>query len=54
MLKALKKGNLKVFKELAERGFGKLTQRVEVPGIENLPDLIAQARKRVNDAGECG
>ncbi len=50
MLKALKKGNPKVFKELAERGFGKVTQRVEIPGMENLADRLAEARKRVNDA----
>lgn len=50
MLKALKKGNPKVFVALAERGFGKLTQRVEVPGTENLPEMMAEARKRVNDA----
>ncbi|MFQ5662890.1 MAG: DUF5681 domain-containing protein [Terriglobia bacterium] len=46
MLKALKKGNPRVFKELAERGLGKVTQRVEIPGIENLAKQIAQARKR--------
>ncbi len=50
MLKALKKGNPRVFKELAERGFGKLTQGIEMSGIEELPELLAQARKRVNDA----
>lgn len=50
MLKALKKGNPKVFKELADRGFGKLSQKVELPGTENLPELMAEARKRANDA----
>ncbi len=48
MLKALKKGNPKVFRELAERGFGKVTQRVEIPGTENLPELLAEARKRAS------
>jgi len=47
MLKALKKGNPRVFKELAERGFGKLTQRAEIRGIENLAEQLAAARKRV-------
>ena len=47
MLKALKKGNPRVFKELAERGFGKLRQGVEMSGIEELPELLAHARKRV-------
>jgi len=50
MLKALKKGNPKVFKELADRGFGKLSQKVELPGTENLPELMAEAWKRANDA----
>ncbi len=48
MLKALKKGNPRVFRELAERGFGKLTHRVEIPGTENLAETLAQARKRAN------
>ncbi len=46
MLKALLKGDPKVFAALADRAYGKLTQKVEIPGIENLPDLIAEARKR--------
>ena len=50
MLKALRKGNPRVFKELAERGYGKLTQRHEIPGIENLAERIAEARKRVKEA----
>lgn len=48
MLKALKKGNPRVFKVLAERGFGKLTQRAEIRGIEHLAERLAQARKRAN------
>ncbi len=46
MLKALLKGDPKVFAVLANRAFGKLTLKVEIPGLENLPDLIAEARKR--------
>ena len=46
MLKALLKGNPKVFAVLADRAFGKLTLKAEIPGLENLPDLIAEARKR--------
>ena len=47
MLKAIKKGSPKVFEVLADRGYGKLSQKVEIPGIEGLADAIAQARKRV-------
>ncbi len=46
MLKALLKGDPEVFVVLADRAFGKLTLKVEIPGLENLPDLIAEARKR--------
>ena len=34
MLKALLKGDPEVFAVLADRAFGKLSQRVEIPGIE--------------------
>ena len=54
MLKALKKGNPRVFKELAERGLGKLTQKVQIPGLEITAERIAQARKRVAEAGQRG
>ncbi len=46
ILKALLKGDPKVFAVLADRAFGKLTLKVEIPGLENLPDLIAEPRKR--------
>ncbi len=46
MFKALLKGDPKVFAVLADRAFGKLTLKVEIPGLENLPDLIVEARKR--------
>ncbi len=34
MLKALLKGDPEVFAVLADRAFGKCSQRVEIPGIE--------------------
>ena len=40
MLKALLKGNPKVFAVLADRAFGKIL------GLENLPDMIVEATKR--------
>ena len=46
MLKALLKGDPKIFAVLADRAFGKLTLKVEIPGLENLPDLIVEERKR--------
>ncbi len=46
MLKALLKGDPEVFAVLADRAFGKLTLKVEILGLENLPVLIAEARKR--------
>ena len=46
MLKALLKGDPKVFAVLADRAYGKLTLKVEILGLENLPDLIVEARKR--------
>ncbi len=46
MLKALLKGDPKVFAVLADRAFGKLTLKVEILGLENLSDLIVEARKR--------
>ena len=46
MLKALLKGDPKMFAVLADRAYGKLTQKVEIPGIENLPEALAEARAR--------
>ena len=48
MLKALLKGDPEVFAVLADRAYGKLTQKVETPGIENLPEALAEARARIN------
>ncbi len=46
MLKALLKGDPEVFAVLADRAYGKLTRKVEIPGIENLPEALAEARAR--------
>ena len=48
MLKTLLKGDPEVFAVLADRAYGKLTQKVEIPGIENLPEALAEARARKN------
>ena len=42
MLKALLKGNPEVFAVLADRAFGKLTLKVEIPGMEDLAAEIAR------------
>ena len=47
MLKALLKGDPKVFAVLADRGFGKLSQKVEIPEVVGLAEQLAQARKRI-------
>ena len=46
MLKVLLKGDPEVFAVLADRAYGKLTRKVEIPGIENLPEALAEARAR--------
>ena len=51
MLKALKRGNPKVFTVLADRGFGKLSQKAEVPEVVDLAEMLAQARERANRMG---
>ncbi len=42
MLKALLKGDPEVFVVLADRAFGKLTLKVEIPGMEDLAAEIAR------------
>ncbi len=49
-----KKLNPKLYEVLADRGFGKLSQTVHVPGLENLPEMVAAARKRANMRGRNG
>jgi hypothetical protein len=43
-----KKGSPKGLEVVGDRAYGKLTQKVEIPGIEGLADAIAKARKRVS------
>jgi len=50
LCKALLKGNPRVFVALAERAYGKLRGAVELSGIEGLAELLANRRKRANDA----
>jgi hypothetical protein len=45
--KALLKGNAYVFKELAERAYGKLPQRVEMGVSEDLVARLVAGRKRL-------
>ncbi len=42
MLKALLKGDPKVFAVLADRAYGKLTLTAEIPGMEDLAAAIAK------------
>jgi hypothetical protein len=51
MLKALKKGNAKTFATLADRGYGKVTARVEmdVDASFSLAERIKAGRKRVTE-----
>jgi len=50
LCKALLKGNPRLFVALAERAYGKLREAVELSGIEGLAELLANRRKRANDA----
>jgi hypothetical protein len=49
MTKALLKGNAYTFKELAERAFGKLTNRMEITDDAELLRRLAAGRKRVSE-----
>jgi hypothetical protein len=51
MLKALRKGNARTFAILAERGYGKLTTRVEtdMDASIHLAERIERARKRIGE-----
>ena len=46
LAKALLKGNAYVFKELAERGYGKLKEKMEVSGGEELLKRLTAGRER--------
>lgn len=43
---ALIKGNPKMFTALSERAYGKMTQTIELTGLESLVDRLAKARER--------
>lgn len=45
--KQLAAGNAYAFKELAERGYGKLTDKLQVSGIDAIAEALAKARQRV-------
>jgi len=49
MLKVLKKGNPRVFAVLADRGFGKLKESIELTTNEELLAALTEGRKRVSD-----
>jgi len=48
LARALLKGNAYVFKELAERGYGKVSQEIVVSGAVEIAERLKAARKRVN------
>ena len=52
MLKTLKRGNPKVFSVLADRGFGKLKETIELSTNEEVLAALAEGRKRVADRKE--
>lgn len=45
--KQLRKGNAYTFKELAERGYGKMPQHVQVTNTDSISALLVEGRKRV-------
>jgi hypothetical protein len=40
------KGNAYAFKEMADRGYGPLKQKVELSGLESVADILTKARNR--------
>jgi hypothetical protein len=46
MTKALLKGNAYAFTQIAERGFGKLKESVQVSGLEGVAAALEAARRR--------
>lgn len=50
--KALRKGNAYVFKELGDRAYGKVKDRVEHSGDESLLAALAAGRKRIKGDGD--
>ena len=49
MLRALKKGDPRVFVALAERAYGKVKEQVEVEFSESLAEQIHAARMRLSE-----
>ena len=47
MVQRLKKGDARVFKVLAERGYGKVKEQVEVDFSESIVDQLEAGRRRV-------
>jgi hypothetical protein len=47
MSKALLKGNAYAFTQLAERGFGKLKESIEVKGVDKIVSRLAAGRMRL-------
>lgn len=48
--KVLRKGNAYAFKELADRAYGKVTDKLEVTDAQALVDRLAGARKRLGES----
>lgn len=44
--KQLAAGNAYAFKELAERGYGKLADKLHVSGLDSIAEVLAKARQR--------
>lgn len=44
--KQLSAGNAYTFKELAERGYGKLADKLHVSGLDSIAEVLAKARQR--------
>ena len=49
MFRGLKKADPRIFAVLADRGFGKLTEKVEVSGELGIGEKLAAARRRVKE-----
>ena len=54
MCKALLKGNPRVYDVLAERAYGKLSNPIELKGLDSRAERIARARKRICESDDSG
>ena len=50
LFKALLKGSARLFVALSDRGFGKVPQPIEVPGLENVSEALLEAWERLRRA----